>query len=53
MPIGGECIYRDGPNLSPHICYLEERCRAKGASKWKARQWALRQVRRGKRRPER
>lgn len=49
MPIGGEGIYRDGPNLSPDIRYFTERCLAKGASKRKAEEWARRQVRKGRR----
>lgn len=51
MGIGGEEIYRTGPNLSPHLRYFEERCMAKGATMEKAHEWARRMVRKGKRMP--
>jgi hypothetical protein len=37
--------------LGPHYRYFEARCRAKGATKRKAEQWAWQHVRRGKRAP--
>jgi len=51
MGIGGEEIYRNGPNLSPHLRYFEAVCMAKGATREKAHQWAWRMVRKGKRMP--
>lgn len=39
-------------NLSPHIAYFYARCRAKGASERKAREWARYQVKRGRRAPD-
>lgn len=40
------------PNRSRHYHYFEEQCRAKGASERKAREWAFRQVQKGKRAPD-
>lgn len=51
MGIGGDAVYRDGTNLSPHLSYFEERCMAKGATMEKAHQWAWRMVTKGKRMP--
>lgn len=39
-------------NLSPHLRYFEQKCMAKGASQWKAKEWAYRMVRKGKRQPD-
>jgi hypothetical protein len=40
-----------GWNASRHLRYFEAICRAKGASEGRARVWAWRQVKRGRRAP--
>ncbi len=54
MPVGGEDIYRDGPNLSPHLRFFTALCIAKGANPRKAERWAQVQVvKKGRRSPPR
>ena len=51
MLIGGEDIYRVPRSVEPDVRYFTQRCMAKGATERKAKEWAWRQVRKGRREP--